>query len=77
LTEPSASARCKSHEAGALNEKNMVRVLLLLDANRPFGASQEHRHGIQQPHQQHRIRQQWHNQQRYAAQEKCGAAQPQ
>ena len=46
----------------------------------PNGATQEHRHGIQQPHYQHRShhRQQWHSQQpSCAAQEKCGAAQPQ
>ena len=39
-------------------------MLLLLDANRPFGATQEHRHEAQKRHYQHRNhhRQQWHSQ---------------
>jgi hypothetical protein len=40
VTEPSPPLPCrKKHEAGALNEKNWFEVLLLLDANRPYGAA--------------------------------------
>jgi N-terminal domain of anti-restriction factor ArdC len=66
----------KSHEAGALNEKNWFGCSCFWTPIGPTGLQQEHHHvAYEHPqHQRSHHRQQWHSQHPCrAAQEKCGA----